>query len=162
MSTLNEWAMNLKKSVEQSPPAFRSQVERTPKKNLSDEDAVLIPPQTPIRWIENRPWSLWKKIKRVMGVNNILVCKIFKNKNKIYKYIKIFKSQSFDTALRFLVLYADSWGDVIVYILWVLSSALSDCCVVSSELQWPPFSSWGVISPLVGTSRQLTWLRISK
>lgn len=49
-----------------------------------------------------------------MGVNNILVCKIFKNKNKIYKYIKIFKSQSFDTALRFLVLYADTLGDVIV------------------------------------------------
>uniref|UniRef100_A0A3Q1IJ07 Retinoblastoma-associated protein n=1 Tax=Anabas testudineus TaxID=64144 RepID=A0A3Q1IJ07_ANATE len=29
--------------------AFRTQVERTPKKNLPDEDAVLIPPQTPIR-----------------------------------------------------------------------------------------------------------------
>lgn len=25
-------------------------MERTPKKNLSDEDGVLVPPQTPIRW----------------------------------------------------------------------------------------------------------------
>nr|XP_046267809.1 retinoblastoma-associated protein [Scatophagus argus]XP_046267810.1 retinoblastoma-associated protein [Scatophagus argus] len=31
------------------PEVEISQVERTPKKNLSDEDAVLIPPQTPIR-----------------------------------------------------------------------------------------------------------------
>lgn len=33
-----------------SPPAFRSQVERTPKKNVSEDDNVIIPPQTPIRW----------------------------------------------------------------------------------------------------------------
>uniref|UniRef100_A0A671W0I1 Retinoblastoma 1 n=1 Tax=Sparus aurata TaxID=8175 RepID=A0A671W0I1_SPAAU len=32
-----------------APKVEISQVERTPKKNLSDEDAVLIPPQTPIR-----------------------------------------------------------------------------------------------------------------
>ncbi|XP_041807744.1 retinoblastoma-associated protein [Chelmon rostratus] len=32
-----------------APQVEMSQVERTPKKNLSDEDAVLIPPQTPIR-----------------------------------------------------------------------------------------------------------------
>lgn len=30
--------------------SLRLQVERTPKKNLPDEDGVIIPPQTPIRW----------------------------------------------------------------------------------------------------------------
>uniref|UniRef100_A0A669DD98 Retinoblastoma 1 n=1 Tax=Oreochromis niloticus TaxID=8128 RepID=A0A669DD98_ORENI len=33
-----------------APKVEISQVERTPKKNLSDEDGLLVPPQTPIRW----------------------------------------------------------------------------------------------------------------
>lgn len=33
---------------------------------------------------------------------------------------------------------------------------------VSPELPWLPFSSWGEISPPVGTSLLLTWLHISK
>lgn len=34
--------------------------------------------------------------------------------------------------------------------------------IVFPELPWLPFSSWGEISPPVGTSLLLTWLRISK
>lgn len=114
---------------------------------MSDEDNTVIPPQTPIRWAG---CSLAPDF-------HCLTCS-FVNVKPILCFLASLFSFCHIHSARILFLKAINTS----LKKWIIGLIKANFFIVSPELPWLPFSSWGEISPPVGTNLLLTWLHISK